>query len=184
MSDSVIDGVDYGPLAPLIGRWQSDTGIDVSPEPDGSERSVYYETIIIQPVGIVSNAEAQDLAALHYHQVVHRKSDDKPFHNETGYWCWDAPTGLITQSFSIPRGVTVLAGGAGDEQGVITVRAAHDDPDWVIGQAPFMRDNARTLTFEHTVRVEADRLIYAESMLLEIYGRQFEHTDENTLSRA
>ena len=32
--------VDYDPLAGLIGTWQGDRGMDVAPEPDGSEESL------------------------------------------------------------------------------------------------------------------------------------------------
>ncbi len=68
MSESI--AVDYGPLAPLIGTWKGDKGMDVAPEPDGAEDSPYYETIIFEDIGVVTNAERQDLAVLRYHQVV------------------------------------------------------------------------------------------------------------------
>lgn len=40
--------------------------------------------------GNVTNAETQHLTVLHYHQIVRHKSDGEVFHNETGYWMWDA----------------------------------------------------------------------------------------------
>ena len=46
-----------------------------------------------------------------YHQVVREKSNDKVSHSETGYWIWDKNENTIMNSFSIPRGVCVLAGG-------------------------------------------------------------------------
>ena len=46
-----------------------------------------------------------------------------------------------------------------------------------------MRDNAKTLSFEHRLKVNEDTLTYEELTLLDIYGRQFEHTDSNSLSR-
>ena len=54
--------IDYGPLAALIGTWQGDKGMDVSPEPDGIEENPYYETIVFEAAGDVTNAEAQTLA--------------------------------------------------------------------------------------------------------------------------
>jgi len=36
-----VSDVDYGPLAPLIGEWTGDSGMDVAPEPDGPEHSPY-----------------------------------------------------------------------------------------------------------------------------------------------
>ena len=64
--------------------------MDVAPEPDGTEHNPFYEQLLFEPIGTVTNAEQQTLAALRYHQVVLRKSNDKVFHNETGYWLWDA----------------------------------------------------------------------------------------------
>ena len=43
--------IDYGPLAGLIGSWRGEKGMDVSPEPDGEERSPFYETIASQACG-------------------------------------------------------------------------------------------------------------------------------------
>ena len=41
---TTIDGVDYGPLAALVGTWKGAKGVDRAPEPDGEERNPYYET--------------------------------------------------------------------------------------------------------------------------------------------
>ncbi len=57
------------------------------------------------------------------------------------------------------------------------------DPDWGIVQSPFMRDNASTVAFRHEVTIDGDQLSYAETTSLEIYGRRFEHTDQNELVR-
>ncbi len=182
-------GVDFGPLAGLTGTWKGDKGLDVAPEPDGSEESPYYETIVFEAVGDVENAESQVLTTVRYLQIVRRKSNDEVFHDQTGYWMWDAGAGTITQSLTIPRAVCVLAGGehsgaVDPEQGVsLKVRARLGDPDCGLVQSPFMRDNASTLEFTHELTVEADRLSYSETTLLEIYGRTFEHTDRNELTR-
>jgi len=183
------DDIDYGPLGILIGVWQGDKGMDVAPEPDGSEHNPYYETITFQAAGDVSNAESQCLVAVHYRQVVSRKSNQQVFHDETGYWMWDAETGVIMHSLTIPRAVSVLAGGTvssswkpGDEV-VLEVHAGLDDPDWGILQSPFMRDNARTLEFHYKASCYNDTLSYKETTVVDIYGRRFEHSDENVLIR-
>jgi hypothetical protein len=108
---TVLNGVDYGPLAGLLGTWTGNDGTDVAPEPDGTEKSPYFEIIVFSDVGIVTNAEQQNLAAVHYHQIVSRKEDGKVFHNETGYWMWEAETGTVMHSLHIPRGVGLIAGG-------------------------------------------------------------------------
>lgn len=182
--------VDYGPLSGLIGRWQGDRGMDVSPEPDGSEESPYYEAIDFEAAGDLENAESQKLAIVRYHQVVTRKSNDEVFHDQIGYWLWDAASRTVVQTVTIPRAVSVVAGGsfAGDASGaaaiVLEVAAKLGAPDWGIVQSPFMRDNASTVAFRHTVTIDGNRLSYHETTSLEIYGRKFEHTDENELVRS
>jgi hypothetical protein len=111
---TVVDDVDYRPLACLIGTWKGEEGMDVAPEPDGTEENPYDESIVYEACGDATNLEKQTLAILRYHQVVKRKSNDKVFHNETGYLTWDSESGTVTQSFAIPRGVAIVAGGTGE----------------------------------------------------------------------
>lgn len=184
---NVVNGIDYGPLASLIGTWKGNKGMDVAPEPDGQEENTYYETMMFEAIGDVTNAESQTLAVLRYHQVVTRKSNDHVFHNETGYWMWDANTDIVMQSFTIPRGVSLLAGGKANmgDDGFIEIEVAADaeNQDWGIVQSPFMKKNARTVRFHHKIVVKGDELSYLETTELDIYGKHFEHTDANSLKR-
>ncbi|MFT5208117.1 MAG: hypothetical protein ACI9CF_001886 [Candidatus Omnitrophota bacterium] len=186
--DTVIDGVDYGPLACLIGMWRGDKGLDIAPEPDGQEVNPYHETILFEAIGDVTNAEKQVLTGLRYHQVVTRQSTGLVFHNETGYWMWDAKTGIVFQTLTIPRGVSLVAGGpyqpneAGDTT-ILEVKAASGDSDWGIVEAPFMRSKATTKSFEHRIEVDGNTMAYTESTVVDIYGKTFNHTDENSLKR-
>ena len=181
-------GADYGPLAGLIGTWEGNKGMDVAPEPDGAEESPYYETIAFQAVGNVENAELQELAAVHYRQIVRRKSNREVFHDETGYWMWDAKAGIVMHSLVIPRAVSVIAGGTWEESSraengvILEVAAKQDDPDWSIIQSPFMRETARTLEFRHKITVGGGKLAYSETTVVDIYGKVFEHTDQNELT--
>ncbi|MFV1982435.1 MAG: heme-binding beta-barrel domain-containing protein [Thiohalomonadales bacterium] len=181
------DDIDYGPLTDLIGIWNGDKGKDVAPDPDGIENNPYYETITFSAIGDVTNAESQCLAAIHYRQVVTRQSDDKVFHDETGYWMWDAANNVIMQSLTIPRAVSVIAGGThngnknADGATMLEVSAKIDDPNWTIIQSPFMAENARTTGFVHEITVANDKLSYSETTTVDIYGKVFEHTDQNTL---
>lgn len=187
MSDTVIRDIDYGPLACLIGVWKGDSGMDVAPESDDIERNPYYETITFEAAGDVTNAEEQILVAVRYHQEVRRKSNDKVFHDQVGYWLWNSETNSVIQTLTIPRAVTLLAGGSAsvsDGSTVFEVAAKNGDPDWGIIESPFMRDKARTLEFRHHLTVEGDRMHYQETTVLDIYGNHhFDHTDENTLQR-
>ena len=94
------------------------------------------------------------------------------------------------QSLTIPRAVCVLAGGRflgpSEQSGAITldVAAKLGDPDWGVIQSPFMRDNARTIEFRHTLTIDGDKLSYSEDTVVEIYGKTFHHTDQNELARS
>jgi hypothetical protein len=180
--------IDYGPLAGLIGTWNGE-GHDVSPEPDGTEESPYHEEMVFEAAGSVDNAESQDLAIVRYQVTVRRKSNDEIFHNQVGYWLWDAESETVMNSFTIPRAVCVVAGGkyardpAAADDVTLDVAAKKGDADWGIVESPFMRDNASTVAFAQTVTISGDQLTYAETTSLEIYGRSFEHTDNAVLTR-
>ena len=178
--------VDYGPLTNLIGSWEGDKGLDVAPEPDGSAGSPFFETLEFTACGTAENAESQELAVVRYQQTVSRKANREVFHDQAGYWMWDPSTRVVMQSLTIPRAVCVLAGGgAVENDGLITleVHAAMDDPDSGVIQSPFMRDNARTVSFSHRLTVGNDSMSYSETTVLDIYRRKFDHTDANELHR-
>lgn len=180
--------IDYGPLKELIGVWKGDKGLDVAPEPDGTENNPYYETITYTAIGDVTNAESQTLSAVHYRQTVQRKSNNEVFHDETGYWMWDPKTEIIMHSLVIPRGVCVLAGGkytgTKNTEGsvMIEVAASIDDKSWKIIQSLFMQENARTTEFRQAITAGNGKMSYSETTIIEIYGKVFEHTDKNELT--
>ncbi|EQA38579.1 PF08768 domain protein [Leptospira inadai serovar Lyme str. 10] len=177
----------YGPLSALIGHWQGDKGLDISPLPVGQEVNPYFESISFEPIGLTTNAESQILAGLYYRQLVSRKSDSKVFHDQTGYWMWEEKTRNIFHTFVIPRGVCVLAGGQfqKSEQEASATRlqlsAKAGDADWGIIQSPFMHSTAQTLSYEITLTVRGEFLSYSQSTVLKIYDKTFTHTDDNTL---
>ena len=186
----IIDNINYGPLAALIGVWTGDKGVDKAPEPDGDERNPYYETIVFEAAGDVTNAEQQTLSIVRYHQVVSRKSNDKVFHDQVGYWLWDPADDTIVETFTIPRGVAVVAGGrlaAPAEPGqelVFEVAADASSAEFGIAQASFMFKQARTTAFSHTLTVCGDEMRYSEVTVLDIYGKtDYQHKDVNTLQR-
>jgi hypothetical protein len=187
---TIIDGINYGPLAALIGVWEGDQGVDRAPEPDGEERNPYYETIVYEAAGDVTNAEKQTLSVVRYHQVVSHKSNNKVFHDQVGYWLWDPADDTIVETFTIPRSVAVVAGGtlapAADpaQELVFEVAADASSPQFGIVQAPFMFKQAKTTAFTHTLTVKGDEMRYSESTMLDIYGKKsYDHKDVNTLRR-
>jgi hypothetical protein len=180
--------LDYGPLTGLIGIWKGNKGEDLAPIPDGIEQNNYYETITYSAAGDLDNAETQELIAVQYRQCVNRISDDKAIHDQTGYWIWDAEAEMIMHSFTIPRGVAVLAGGSclavpDGENLLMEVKASQGGSDWQIIQSPFMQGNAVTREFEQQLVLGKDSLRYSQMTTVEIYGQIFEHSDGNELLR-
>lgn len=182
MSD---DALDYGPLQGLIGTWYGDKGVDIAPEPDDTERNPYFETIVFSEAGDVDNAEEEHLVALHYHQIVTRKSTGLVFHNQTGYWMWEKASGKIMHSVTIPRGMAVLACGtasqSAEEGTVIEVSTEGDFP--AIAESAFLNQKARTTGFSMRLTLKDGELHYQMSTMLDIYGREFDHKDMNRLHR-
>ncbi len=187
---TTIDGVNYGPLAALIGVWNGDKGVDRAPQSNAEERNPYYETITFEAAGDVDNADEQVLAIVRYHQLVSRKSNDEVFHDQVGYWLWDSAHNTIVETFTIPRAVAVVAGGKlgqpdslGQEL-VFDVSAETGSLEFGIVQAPFMFNKAKTTAFRHTLTVKGDEMRYAETTVLDIYEKKsYDHTDVNTLKR-
>lgn len=176
----------FGILANLIGTWEGDKGLDISPEKVGEEKSPYFETLTIEPVGDATNAGEQTLMVLSYKQIVSRISDGKVFHHQTGYWYWDKSNNDILYSLTIPRAVSVLARGKGQARGSkqeFAVRATAQDKNYGIIESAFMTSKASTREFEMDLSVEGDSMQYTMKTKLHIYGRDFLHTDINTLTR-
>ncbi len=175
---TVIDGLDFGPIAGLVGTWQGDKGVDVAPGKESPLVAPYYETIEVTVVGDVTNAGKQKLAVLGYHQEVFRKADGKKFHDQIGYWIYDAATKEVHHTISIPRAVTLVATGKAAKDGSISVSTESE-----IGQSQFMRENANTTKFEMTINLGGDKMSYFMTTHLDIYGKAFPHTDANELTR-
>jgi len=182
--------VNYGPLAALIGTWTGDKGTDIAPEPNGEENNPYFEAMTFEAIGDVTNAGAQTLAVLLCTQIVKRQESGDTFHHQVGYWSWDAATGAVTHSFSIPRGVSIVAcGKVLDEEdsdpNIPEIEVLAEDGGFHGGivQSPFMKNNAKTTAFEQKLTLDGDTLHYTQTILLDIYRKTFEHTDSNTLIR-
>jgi len=179
--------IDYGPLDGFIGTWTGDQGMDLAPEPGGDEQSAYYERLVFEPAGDVDNADSQDLVMLRYNQLVMRKRNDEVFHNEAGFLIWNAEQSLVMQSFAIPRGLALVAGGTAEiSEGSVSIklRAAAGDDQWPISQSPFLTSKARTTEFTRAYVLQAGTLSYRQTTQLDIYGRAMAHTDSNSLTLA
>jgi hypothetical protein len=175
--------IDYGPLTKLIGTWKGDKGTDIAPDPDEEkEVNVFYETIVYTGIGTVTNAEEQTLAAVHYVLNINRIGDNVPIHHQTGYWMWDKENDEVTFSLAIPRAVCVVASGKALVSEESTSLVVTTDISGVV-QTEFMSKKAKTTSFTKSLQISGDTLHYFETTMVDIYGKSFEHTDENTLTR-
>jgi hypothetical protein len=181
-----VDETNYGPLHNLIGTWEGKKGKDIAPEPEGTEVNSYYENIVFKGLGETENAESQLLSVVFYTQEIRRNTNDKMIHHETGYWLWEQGSDTVVHSLTIPRGICVLASGhfeSSKKEEILNVSAAILDQDWQIIQSPFMAKNAKMKSYVQQIKVNKETLTYSQAMLLDIYGKEFEHTDNNILNR-
>ena len=185
--NSVIDGVDYGPLAQLLGKWIGDKGLDNAPDAKANpDKTNFTDEITFTIAGPAENAEEQQLVAIKYHHIVRKIENGLIFHDQIGHWIYEPGTKNIMHSLSIPRGVCLLAGGKYKEsngEGVFNVEAKQGSETFGIVQSPFMIEKAKTTAFRMELSVKNNVLKYREITSLEIYGKKFEHSDESVLQR-
>lgn len=185
--NTIIDNVDYGPLAQLIGKWYGNTGLDIAPDNKSNpDKTPFTNEIIFTAAGTAENAEEQKLVAVKYHHVVRKAENGHIFHDQIGHWVYESATNVIMHSLTIPRGVCLLAGGVFKENAlgsVFEVEASAGSDTYGIVQSPFMFEKAKTNAFLMKMVVKGDELSYHEITSLHIYGKDFEHVDSSTLQR-
>ncbi len=185
--NSVINGVDYGPLAQLLGKWIGNKGMDNAPDSNANpDKTGFTDEINFTVSGPSENAEEQELVTIRYHHVVRKLENGQIFHDQIGHWIYEPATKNIMHSLSIPRAVCLLAGGQYEEndgEGIFNVEAKQGSETFGIVQSPFMLNKAKTTAFRMELSVKGNELKYREQTSLEIYGKTFEHTDESVLHR-
>ena len=181
---NTIDGMDFGPLAKLVGTWKSVEagGIDVSPGQEGTDVGAggpavtpFYEVMTFEVAADATNASDQYLVALYYKQEVFRKADDSKFHDQRGYFIYDQENQIVYNSYCVPRTTCVTAEGpAGDTMTLVASKRG-------IAESEYMTDNATTTNFTMNISISDDTLTYSQTTGLEIYDKAFAHTDSSTL---
>ena len=184
---SIIDNVDYGPLAQLIGKWVGTKGLDNAPDANANpDETAFTDEIVFTVAGPAENAEEQNLVSIKYHHVVRKLENGHIFHDQIGHWIYEKTTNNIMHSLSIPRAVCLLAGGKYQENNgisIFNVEANAGSETYGIVQSPFMLEKAKTKAFKMNLSVENNELNYHETTSLHIYGKDFEHIDKSTLFR-
>lgn len=177
---------EYGPLAVLAGTWEGDKGIDISPSPDGPAETRYRERLVFEPMAPVRNG-LQELNGLRYSTTVWGLDSGDVIHEENGYWLRDPASQLIMRCFTVPRGVTVIAGGfATDTADIIEMSAEAEADTFGILSSPYLLDAAKTIYYGLRVNIhDEDAFSYMEDTVLRIHGQEdlFHHTDQNSLKR-
>lgn len=150
------------------------------------EHNAFRERLVLEPIGLVENHE-QSLYGLRYAKTAWRIGADDSFHEEVGYWLWDAEAKQVMLTFIVPRGVTVLERGTVQPDAKsfkLTVKVGSEV--FGICSRPFLDEQFKAVRYDIELTVNDDGSIrYAENTQLKIKGQPelFAHTDENTLRK-
>lgn len=177
---------DYGPLSPLIGTWKTvpSTGVDVAPGQTGSDVgkggkavSPFYEIITVTPNIPDTNNSAQSLISVFYHQAIYRTTNNHLFHDQIGYLTYDKTNNLVYDTSCVPRSVCFVAEGRPGNTMTLTTRSQG------VAQAQYMVHSDSTNSVKITLAVFGNTLKYKYETHLFVYGKQFAHTDKDTLTK-
>ena len=177
---------NLGPLTGLAGIWTSAAGHDVAPEEDGPEAEAYIEHAEFQPIDAQTNGP-QIFYGLRYHVRIVKPDEVESFHDQVGYWLWEAATGTVIQTLTIPRGQAVMAmGHAAPDAKSFKLEAVRGAATNGILSNPFLEHAFKTLRYDISVTIHDNASwSYEQVTLLDVLGKpeQFRHTDRNTLHK-
>ena len=177
---------NLGPLRRLAGIWEGQRGVDINPKADGPETREYYERIELQPIDPQANGP-QLFYGLRYHLHVNTREEEISFHDQVGYWLYEAATGLILQTLAIPRGqIAIAAGHAEPDTKKLVLKAARGQTEYGICSTTFLDLAFRTDSYEISVDFHDDGTwSYVSDTTLVVKGREepFLHRDRNTLTK-
>lgn len=186
-----------GPLAGLIGTWEGNKGVDVSPGvPDRmiteTEKN-YRERWVFEMISpAVENHDQKlrqvvgDTNAWRGTPSTANKNAGEGFHAQRGYWVWDATKKMLLNSFAVPRGIVINAGGTVEPDATeFELVAEAGSETFGICQNPFLIENFKVVRYILKVKINGDgSLDYEQDTQLQIKGRGlFHHTDANHLKR-
>lgn len=177
----------YGPLAFLAGVWEGQKGHDVAPSDErGSETNLFKERIVFEPMGAINNHE-QCLYGLRYKTTAWRLGEADAFHEELGYWLWDANDSQLLRCFMVPRGVAVLAGGVvapGSKSFQLSAEVGSQTHG--ILSSKFLDVEFKVVRYDLKITIhDENSFTYEEDTQLKVKGKNeiFHHTDKNTVLR-
>ena len=177
---------NLGPLRRLAGIWEGQRGVDINPTADGPETREYNERIELQPLDPQANGP-QLFYGLRYHLHVNTREEDIAFHDQVGYWLYEASTGLILQTLAIPRGqIAIAAGHAAPDAKQLVVKAERGQTEYGICSTSFLELAFRTDAYQLTVDFHDDgswSYVSDTTLMVKGKGEPFLHRDRNRLTK-
>ncbi len=179
---------EWGPLAGLIGTWESGwDGVDVSYHNDDGKlnETIFRERTSFVPFGPVENGE-QLLYGLDYRTAAWRNDETNPFHTEIGYWMWDARDHQLLRCFLIPRASALIAGATVEPDATsFHLRAVLGSNTYGILSNQYLDAVAQTTRYDVSVTIGDGTFSYDETTIVEHrkWPTAIAHTDRNTLKR-
>lgn len=182
---------NLGPLYQFLGEWEGNVGVDLSyhNKEDETVDTGYFEKAHFKPIPIVENGQ-QTLHGLNYGMTAWRHGEEQldPFHDEVGYLLWEPSTSQVMRCFSVPRGLSILAGGtARPDSTSLTFIAKPGDSAYGMVQNKYLVERARSEgEFVSEFSINDDGTFsYISTLTLNLaaIGKTMEHTDKNTLHR-
>ena len=178
----------WGPLANLVGTWQSGwEGVDVSYHNDQGKltETRYRETTSFQPFGPIQNGD-QRLFGLDYRTAAYRVDRGTPFHTEVGYWMWDETNNEVIRCFIVPQGTTLIAGATVEPDAThFQLTAILGSNTYGILSNPHLDRFFRTTRYDVTVTVDDETYAYDGTTVVEHVKHPaiILHADRNRLHR-
>jgi hypothetical protein len=176
----------WGPLAGLIGSWESGYGgLDVSFHNDEGmiTETIYREKTLFKPFGPIINGD-QCLYGLDYKTAAYGVDAALPFHTELGYWMWDSANRQVARCFVIPLAQALIAGATVEPDATsFRLESVLGSNTYGILSNKHLDTVAHTTRFDVTVSFTEDTFSYDETTIIEHqkYPTVIMHTDRNTL---
>jgi hypothetical protein len=184
MDETIIQNL--GPLAALAGAWEGDQGVDISRISSRETETKYRERTLFEPLGPVNNGP-QELYGLRYSMTAWRIGGEDAFHEETGYWLWDAGNRQVLRCFMVPRGVLINAGGDAEaDSSGFHLEAEVGSETYGILSNKYLDESYKTMKYLLDVTIHDDgQFSYREDtqLWIPINKAIFHHTDQNTLTK-
>lgn len=110
-----------------------------------------------------------------------------PFHEEVGYFIWDAERKQVMKSFIVPRGIAVNAGGTAEADSKEFFLAADcGDETYGVCSNKFLYQEFKTVRYEVTFKkLDENTFSYDEDTTIKMKdrGELFHHTETNVMKR-